>query len=773
MELTTRASSFAWVCLMWKELQQIKPIFVAVVVTLLCIQLICGAVMQVLPSAGRIDSYQIMLVVSGLGPFLGALASCGMLFGHERQTGTWNWSSSLPIPWKQALTAKLIASLVVCLALLATLTAIPLFLLLSGPIPEAELVMPPAYVLFNGGFILLELFVILVALTLLMQDALTAMVTGCAILIALHSIPAVFTIREVMSGGGNATLYPSTVWNTLVSLSLLVGTIGMILVFRWRWGTGQSAQLLRWKSSLPAATTMATALAATSLNLTPARLGVAPSQKAMLWQLSWRNSLMLRLAIVLSTFALVAINKPYLPDDSGMTLRFALNHICAATCLLGLTAFLADQMRERYRFLSDRGVSPRILMWSRLGPPLVIATLLLVATVAWYLFTGPFPGSTTAPNVFECWGYLLCFASLFLVGAFSSLSFRSNIVAAVVAIVTAGAAAVLLGMWVAIKEELIRISSPTIVDWFVLPAGFIVTPVILFTGIYLSSPRWIIDRDAPLHRRYLWCAALALLLPFFIDATFGYLSVPKVAWQGATLQEVDAVVHSRPAIEKVAKLFGDLEVPQLFDEPDSADNALIELNEQLSNTEQLDSLLTGCETRVNQMLDVLSGPMQADADPVAFDRDVGRWIEETALLAKLAMQHGRVELSKRAWRCNRMLQQSCDPITWMKTKSSRQKARTVWTAFGMSEIQALGGRDFTAETMLPAQHDATMGDQLQRIAATVTRELVRGNPSIKEAAARTAAYRTVSELDPFLRFYPPLRWRVERGRAAALAGSLE
>ncbi len=96
-----------WSHMLWKEFRQIMPTVALLVVATIVLQ---GLVAWFHVRSNQPSFPQIFFLAS-LTPIFAAVVSTAVAIGSERQTGTWNWNSSLPISWKTALSTKFLAAL--------------------------------------------------------------------------------------------------------------------------------------------------------------------------------------------------------------------------------------------------------------------------------------------------------------------------------------------------------------------------------------------------------------------------------------------------------------------------------------------------------------------------------------------------------------------------------------------------------------------------------------------------------------------------------------
>ena len=197
MELVQQSKPSLWHALLWKDFQQVKSTFTAVVVGVLGVQLILFLASRLIQDQETRTGFMATIVtVAFLAPVFLALGSSGMLIGHERQTGTWAWSSSLPVSWMQALASKLVVSISGSLCVCIPLAILPVwFLATQAPrLPEAT---QSAYLVCGGLLIFVEVVAFCFVATLLMRDTLMALVVGSvAVLFFNVFIPTWFAINS-------------------------------------------------------------------------------------------------------------------------------------------------------------------------------------------------------------------------------------------------------------------------------------------------------------------------------------------------------------------------------------------------------------------------------------------------------------------------------------------------------------------------------------------------------------------------------------------------
>jgi hypothetical protein len=341
-----------WRCLLWKDFRQVSPTLIAVTLGGLAMQLLLVA--AVIWGDENQELGSLAPVIACVAPVLFAIGACGMLVGHERQSGSWEWSSSLPVSWGYALSSKLLVSLSGAVFIAMLLAIVPVSLLLVGHLVIENTSLVMVYVSGMTLIALIEVVAYFFIATLLMRETLTALViAGLGLCIGQVAIPAlalaIASDRLVRWG-----LTPDFA-NMLISYSasfgiLVVGMFAMLVAFRWRWTTGQRSAFLMRSTA-----TAATAPSAAYVYSTPN----SPGSWRVLLKLALNSSLWLRLsAVAVASLLMFGLE----PITSSWGFGLALG-----SGLLGLSAFEGDQAQQRYRFLADRGLAPWKLVVSRLG----------------------------------------------------------------------------------------------------------------------------------------------------------------------------------------------------------------------------------------------------------------------------------------------------------------------------------------------------------------------------------------------------------------------
>jgi ABC-type transport system involved in multi-copper enzyme maturation permease subunit len=522
MWTTKHSPQSPWVHMVWKEARLLRTPLLVIGLGTLSLQLLALSI-GMLSNDPLAEKFWLAstLLFASLAAILMAFGSGGMLVAHEREMGTWQWSTSLPVPWWQVLLSKAIIAIAASASTAAVLTVIPVALWFNGKLPLGDW----GYLWVYVGVTLLTLQIIAFGFvaSLLFRESLTAL-TATAGLILLAQPYVLMVISQLLTYELRQLQSPIAFARSLVPALLMgavtiAGIILLLLIFRYRWGRGLHAELrIGWKSE--------------PLVTAQRRTIHLPDRPAKPWQIwlhgSVLNSWGVRLSITAGSLLFVAV----LMSESGLdTVSRALPAIfCLAAGLLGLTTFSSDQTSKRYQFLADRGVRPWRLTLSRLTGSLVwiigtaaICTLMLYWSRMSQLRLWD-PGrslffvlsqTTQNPVTLITLNYAI---TLFLLGAFCSLCFRKVITSTLATFLTCFAM-----IFVAINALRLGILWLDVPDPLGIPAIFVelsrympIMSLLLIFGMFRSARRWIIREDPKLALHYAWFCPLAAVIPITI-----------------------------------------------------------------------------------------------------------------------------------------------------------------------------------------------------------------------------------------------------------------
>ncbi len=768
MEFSQITKPSLWGALVWKDFQQVKQTFAAVLIALFFAQLVL-----MVAANGTIEEFtkqgflQGTILCASIAPILLAIGWSGMLVGQERQSGTWAWSSSLPVSWQTALLSKLSISLLGTLAATIPLTIVPLALWYGGQFtPKVDTIV--TFYSFGLSFLVfLEVTVFCYLTTLLMRETLTALAAAGVGLLALHLVLGLTDVGELWRGEFSF-LYA-------LVINLAIGTIVMVITFAWRWRIGQQATFFSQRGSI--------AIGPPSKMAFLVFAQPSPSEWRVMLRHSFANSFWLRgccvVGCVLATLMM----------EEG----FAFTVGVIAILILGVSVFDGDQTLNRFRFLADRGITPWKLAVSR-----------LIVVLPWVFLTMLF--GMIVPIAFKgndqqlVWGLLSVVSTgtlAFLVGALASLCFRKSVVAitiAMVGCVVAVAATVLF--FVAIESSM-SYAVPQLTKKLsqLLVLGVPFSVLVLVVSILLLCKQWIVLESAKLARHFAWIVPVSLLLPVTIASTFGFLTVPVVEWQGdKTDRSVyrDAYRQMGNADTKLASSadafvpiemnppWFDLSKPWLSSSIGNLRNLAYARNgtfEQIAQTStgvmneiQEELELAGADTSQSAM-DVLKSRMPDVVEAISKSQKLqsgdpllDNKIARVAAMATLALRGNEPELSLALWKSNREFQEIAAGATdtsLLRTYASRSVSMFLLNQLSDSEVEKLGGRDVLA-SLIPSEADERAALMMEKRSTASKQRLVVWGYTNQDGT--TVIYPQWN----IFRLYPPLRWFAERELALEL-----
>ena len=333
--------------LIWKEIQQLKPL----VLVLLVASLLCHLLVSLSkPAAGIVhptaDAHQWILL--GM-PGLFAVGVGALLIGQEKEQRTLLWLKSLPVPPRQIIMTKLSVSLV-ALVLIWLISVLILLLFVS----RIRLSEDPVVIL---TWISHTLFILLAGMALAWKINSSFASLLCLVPIAFvpYAISWGITVFIEQPYYFRADARPSLLlaWQAILSL------VAASLV--WRFG----------KQSLGAAKVVSGSI--------DARTQVqAIQQRTILWRLS--SPILTPFSAL--TWQMWAQSRWFLCALLGMACLGACFNIFSnplgvaavmlASVWLGVVSFQGDRLHNRIRFLADRGVRPRRVWWTRQIVPIVM-----------------------------------------------------------------------------------------------------------------------------------------------------------------------------------------------------------------------------------------------------------------------------------------------------------------------------------------------------------------------------------------------------------------
>ncbi|QDV23269.1 hypothetical protein [Aureliella helgolandensis] len=795
LEIVARPRPSATSALLWKDVQQVRDLTVATIAGLCGLQLVLAAAgLWLVPIHERQGFLGGTFSFPALGPFLAALGCIGMLLGHERQSRSWNWSSSLPISWSASLASKLLVTLTVCLLILLALSIVPASLLATGAI-EVQLQAAPDSLqiysaIYAGGLALLVFFEFLFtccATVLFFQNTLTGLVVGAIAVTSTHvgllGASEIFKLRSMDS------LVSQGWYNYFLAAAIAVfAGMATLLLYRWRWTTGQT-----WSFSF-GNTVQDEREAGAFFIRTQA---FAPTLRRSLLVHALFNSFYLRIFILLGALLLSLLaNANSDSTDLGVIAILTIG-------LLGVTTFEGDQTLERYRFLADRGISPRKLVSSRL---LVSGGIALVVLLTLFVFFRIGSAKSNVPVLVflvPCW-------IAFGVAALTSLCVRQTIVAITLC-------AVMLGLGAVVTTTIIQVDGPTslflLSRQLVAPAmlGGALCGCIPIIGIYWLARRWLTSDGARLTQHYWWLAGIAVLAPICLACCFSFLGVRNAPWAGmsdAEYAQYQARLAQRPDLELAPPVFDNRlrirsyspaasEIHWLassFRQNSGAPRIQNELHSWLDQTSRyltqdgtqplatgLAELATSLED-LEKRLETPTKPQSSQLWSSSKLDELNALLETTAVLGKWACVRGDTELAYRAWEDNLHLQRYASQNLAVATASGRATSMEILATLSDTEIETLGGPDVFAALIPPESNERDAAIETLRLGAEAQRRILRRTPPLGAPTPHDRAEAEQPSLPiqlsglaprPLSSYFPPLRWHAERQLAQLVADQLE
>ncbi len=438
--------------------------------------------------------------------FLGCGAS---LFAGEREAGTYEYQRALPVGAWRVFMAK-IAYAVASAAMLFGLMSLLAFYLTGWALHPPQGFFPPAVILF-GVLFGLDMLLWVTLFSLLSKRVLVAGILGVvATSVHLELAGNLFQVFQ-----GNYASLPA-----VVAVALAV----MLTDCAWGFNWFREKQDRRSRSVEAHIASELLAQTAPSFDhwLRASQWTILRRLVWQHWRQSWRTmAVILAMLIPLFVMSVEGFRKIIrLPETGRLDLSIdpisylAAFLVLASVPLLGTTAFMADQRRRGFRFLTDRGVPPKRVWLSRLV--ILFAICVLAAVI---LLVVNLAGSVTVmeamshfardsvQDVFSiAWKYAVARNAAFLAlgyvvlglaaGQFCSMFLRSSLLAGLFSIVLTA----ILVAWCALMWFW---GVPWL--WSVVPI-----PVVLLLATRLRTRDWLLERNTP--RAWLR-PAVAMFLP--------------------------------------------------------------------------------------------------------------------------------------------------------------------------------------------------------------------------------------------------------------------
>lgn len=355
-----------------KEAKQLASLWLAVVLV--------GTILHVLGAMGATLSpiqfpHDAIFV---LVPCLYAIGSGAMSVSQEKEQRTLGWIGSLPIPRNWLVLTKLGVGLIglVTVWIASYLTMVPfssfsnMETVLSSRDPDA--LSNFVSLLANSFFLLMTCY----ALAWYFSNALITLV--CVIFAAL--VPLI--LLGVESWWVSRELFGEALTWNYIGLSILLGFLGIRMGMR-SFVAHPAGALIPWAIKIERKT----------LPRSVKELGPPQPFVGLLWQVARQNGM-------LWFGYLVAVLIPWLRSTDRGEMGNAVSMLCwivylIILCWVGASVLGSDAMKQRIRFLADRGIDPGRVWWSRQLLPLgvVVVAVVMFGLAEWV--------SNQGPNVFH------------------------------------------------------------------------------------------------------------------------------------------------------------------------------------------------------------------------------------------------------------------------------------------------------------------------------------------------------------------------------------
>ena len=346
--------------LCWKEFRQLLPLVVMLAAIGLVFQIL------LLISKPQHTSLTQNLFFSGL-PGLFAAGVGALLVGQERDSGTLFWMASLPIRKQDIIRVKFLAGIV---GLVSVWTfSFALFLVSNGftslktELDIASGILYSIFLLFVSFATAWTFRSTFVGLLVLVSVAMSYTITGNLLT----------QVTEAKSSDFFTTDFSKTI--VLVAISALALWLGWIAALR---ALGPIAPVRFTQRAISGVSFFDRSIVDRRTIQTP--------WSALIWQFAAQNRAMLAgltllflLPLCIGSCAII-LNRPGSSSDwIEVFTRFGFIISFVSISWLGVVTFQGDNLNQRIRFLSDRGILPRTIWLTRQTVPM---GMLIVGTVA-------------------------------------------------------------------------------------------------------------------------------------------------------------------------------------------------------------------------------------------------------------------------------------------------------------------------------------------------------------------------------------------------------
>jgi hypothetical protein len=519
-----------WTHLLWKNARQVIPVVTLCFVFTIIAQLLMrwrGFVLAINELVGMPADLAVVDMPRGLamvGPILVVLACTAILIGTEKQNRTLHWLSTLPIPWYRSLASQfLIATLCTGVTIAFSYTVANVG---RPPIADKFTALEP-YRLASIILVASELLIISTILLLVFEEPLYGL-AGAGLVTILINSGAAYLWQTAINQSSELRITQEGLESLyLVGFTILgiIAIVAMIALYRWRWYASQPIRFADvWSLFKMHRSQLIATPAAPVITVYPDRPFVT-----LLVQ-SIRQYGAFLIFIMIASAIGIAFSFRYRQESSAF---FAIS-----VFLLGISCFIADHSKQRFRFLSDRGVSTWKFYFARTIPKFVI-TLVVITAVEFYLAEVSSRRSFR-PQPFQYrFAFYVSTLTLFFTGHLVGLCFRNVLIAIVAAFATIfipisfftlatsfdSRGFTLLNQY---SDLILRLSLGIQCSWMVTVA---------IVALIWTVPRWF-QRERSEIRLGIGYVISGIVIPclLFVIAALGlYWNTPEPSWSNPTL----------------------------------------------------------------------------------------------------------------------------------------------------------------------------------------------------------------------------------------------
>jgi len=565
--------------LWWKELRQLAPL--VILLPLLVVLLL--ALHRLAYSPNRMLGSATSFLCFGM-PGIFACGVGALLVGYEKELRTINWLVTLPIARQRIVRVKVGAAVAGLLVLWGLAVAIFSVASQASPYVSTHEVTDPWPWILHSLFVLLAGF----ALAWAVRSALVSLLLVVPVAMLPHGLAYVI---DHWTGQFPGNSDPTT--GTLLTCQL----VGIVLATWLNERYGKLAlqpqttdrPLAGWLSTVRHARTDATQFKTAK---------VQSPVPALLWQFTHQNQAVLLGTSIMLAVAIALLTMTDNRSASRLPLSIALLLAFLATAWLGVISFQSDAFHRRIRFLSDRGISPRLIWLTRHAVPLSVLSMCALLVVVILLFTTDIKSHQLEEISLAIGIYWLGAVVVYLVSQWFGQVMFSPIVSAIAAPFVAWGA---IGYGVFAFEVL---GAPYWIALLLLPL-----PAIATWGM---TRRWM---DRRLGLSY-WASHAGFL------AAVGILPFVPV---------LVAVALQPKMRSEIA-----LEMQQVLQKPMQLPSGTIEL--VMPKQEAEDQATGTIEQRVDQSLDYIESQLRATDKPIGMSSwNILAFLRATATLSRMSL----------------------------------------------------------------------------------------------------------------------------------------